>query len=331
MSPRLLSLSRFALILFLFWLARFAGAQQTAAPDAASGSILGTVTDIQDEIVPGAAVVLDGGSAGEQKTTTNANGFFSFPGVAPGVPHHVAIRAAGFADWTSPALELKPGEYKDLGSIHLTLSVAATTVTAVLPEKEIATEQVHVEETQRALGVLPEFYAVYTPHPAPLTPKLKFSLAWRTATDSITVLAAGFIAGIDQASDTPAYVEGARGYGERFGADYANNLTDVFLAGAVLPTVLHQDPRYYYQGSGSRGSRAWHAIRNPFVCRGDNGKWQPNVSSLGGYLASGAIANAYYPKSDRGAGLVMSTAGVDIGGDMISSLIQEFLVHRKKK
>lgn len=305
-------------------------AQQISAPE--SGSVIGTVTDAQDEIVPGATVVLESGAPGiQQKTTTNQNGFFSFTAVQPAASYHVSIQAGGFADWVSPAFAITPGQYKDFGSIRLTISVESTTVTAALPQEEIATQQVHLEEKQRALGVLPEFYAVYDPHPVPLTPKLKFSLAWRTASDSVTVAAAAFIAGIDQASDTPAYVQGAKGYGERFGANYANNLTDVFIAGAVLPTIFHQDPRYYYQGTGSRSSRIFHAIRNPFVCKGDNGKWQPNISSLGGYMASGAIANAYYPASSRGPGLVFSTTGVDIGADMLSSLIQEFIVHRPRK
>ena len=319
------------LFLFFGWFACAAMAQQTSAPKPRSGSIIGTVTDVQDEVVPGATVVLDGGGAsGQQKATTNQNGFFSFSAVQPGVPYHVTIHANGFVDWTSPPIQITPGQYLDMGSIRLTIFVAATTVTALSPE-EIATEQVHVAEKQRALGIIPAFYAVYDPHPAPLTPKLKFRLAYRTAIDLVTMLGTAFIAGIDQASDTPAYVQGMKGYGQRFGANYANDLTDVFIGGAILPTILHQDPRYYYQGTGSARSRTWHAIRNPFVCKGDNGQWQPNYSSLGGYLASGAIANSYYPTSNRGPGLVFTTAGIDIGADMANSIIQEFIVHRSKK
>jgi len=317
---------------FLSWFACTAMAQQISAPVPSTGSIIGTVTDVQEELVPGATVVLDGGGAsGQQKATTNQIGFFSFSAVQPGVSYHVTIHANGFADWTSPAVQIAPGQYKDLGSIRLTISVVATTVTAALPPEEIATQQVHVAEKQRALGFIPEFYAVYEPHPAPLTPKLKFSLAYHTMTDPMTLLASAFIAGVDQASHTPNYVEGAQGYGQRFGANYANGITDTFVGGAILPTILHQDPRYYVQGTGSKRSRMWHAIRNPFVCKGDNGQWQPNFSSLGGYVASGAIANTYYPTSNRGPGLVFSTAGVDIGANIANSIIQEFIVHRGNK
>ena len=221
-------------------------------PEPRSGSIIGTVTDVQDDVVPGATVVLDGGGAGgQQKATTNQNGLFSFSAVQPGVSYHVTIHANGFADWTSPAIQITPGQYMDLGSIPLTISVAATTVAAALPQEEIATEQVHVAEKQRALGFIPAFYAVYDPHPVPLTPKLKFRLAFRTATDPVTLLASAFIAGIDQATDRPDFVQGAQGYGQRYGANYANTLTDIFVGGAILPTILHQDPRYFYQGTGS--------------------------------------------------------------------------------
>ena len=319
------------LVFFLCWLACAATAQQASAPQPRSGSILGTVTDVQDELIPGATVVLDGdGAGGQQKTTANDDAFFSFSGVKPGIVYHVTVYADGFSDWTSPVIQIKPGQFMELGSIRLTISVAATTVTVAPPTEEIATAQIQIEEKQRAFGFIPAFYAVYDPNPAPLTRKLKFSLAYRTATDPMTLMASAFIAGLDQASATPNYVQGAKGYGQRFGANYAGGITDIFIGGALLPSILHQDPRYYVQGTGSTKSRMWHAFRNPFVCKGDNGQWQPNFSSLGGYFAAGAIANTYYPTSNRGAGLVFSTAGVDIGANIANSIVQEFLVHRGK-
>ena len=109
--------------------------------------------------------------------------------------------------------------------------------------------------------------------------------------------ASASLAGIDQAADTPNYVQGAKGYGERLGATYTDGFTDILIGGAVLPSLLHQDPRYFYQGTGTKKSRILHALSSPFICKGDNGRWQPNYSSVGGDLASGAISNAYYPAS----------------------------------
>jgi hypothetical protein len=104
--------------------------------------------------------------------------------------------------------------------------------------------------------------------------------------------------------------------------------TDIMVGGVILPSILHQDPRYFYQGAGTNKSRVLHALSYPFICRGDNGHLQPNYSSMGGYLASGAIANAYYPASNRGPGLVLNTALVDIGASMANGLLQEFVLRK---
>ena len=93
------------------------------------------------------------------------------------------------------------------------------------------------------------------------------------------------------------------------------------IGGAILPSLLHQDPRYYYQGTGSNKSRTLHALSSPFV-RGDNGQLQPNYSSLGGDLGSAALSNLYYPASNRGAGLVFSNFVLTTSERMLSSMFQ---------
>ncbi len=100
------------------------------------------------------------------------------------------------------------------------------------------------------------------------------------------------------------------------------------IGGAILPSLLHQDPRYFYQGTGSTKSRFWHAVSAPFICKGDNGKLQFNYSSIGGDLASGALSNVYYPTSDRGASLVFTGALITTGGRVANALAQEFILHR---
>jgi len=304
-------------------------AQQVAAPEPQTGSIVGTATDIRNDIIPGATAILQGPSANDKQTVTaNDNGFFTFSDVKPGVPYHIRVSAKGFADWVSPAITIKPGQYLELTDVDLKLAVAVTTVTAGANQVEIATEQVELAEKQRVLGFIPNFYVSYDQNPVPLTPKLKFRLATRVMVDPITILGTGFVAALDQAGDTPDYGQGWDAYGKRFGANYANGLTDIFVGGAILPSLLHQDPRYFYKGTGTNKSRTIYALLSPFRCRGDNGQWQPNYSSLGGYLASGAISNAYYPEADRGVGRVFSTFGVDVAANMANSLIQEFLLKK---
>jgi hypothetical protein len=304
-------------------------AQQVSAPAPQTGTLIGTVTDVNNDPVPGATVALEGPSdADHQSIETTDTGFFKLEHLNPGITYHVTIHAGGFEDWTSHEIILKPGEYTELTGIRLSIETAVTTVKAVVSTVEIATEQEREEEEQRVLGFIPNFYVVYDHDAAPLTSKLKFRLAFKTMTDPITILGSALVASVDQASNTYDYGQGWDAYAQRFGVNYANGLTEIVIGGAILPSILHQDPRYFYQGTGTTKSRIRHALINPFICRGDNGRQQFNYSSIGGYLASGAIANAYYPESDRGVGLVFSTAVLEIGADMASSLLQEFLLRK---
>lgn len=157
---------------------------------------------------------------------------------------------------------------------------------------------------------------------------MKFRLALKTSINPVTFLGSAFVATVDQAANTPDYGQGWESYGQRLGANYANGLTDIMIGGAILPSILHQDPRYFYQGTGTKKSRALHALSTPFICKGDNGRWHPNVSGLGGYLASGAIANVYYPTSNRGPGQMFTITFVDIAADMADGVLQEFVLRK---
>ena len=304
-------------------------AQQSSAPDPQTGTIFGTVTDVNGDAVPAANVVLEGASPSDRRTvTTNENGFFQLKNLNPGTPFHIAVTATGFADWTSHEIVLQPDQVLDLTDVNLQIAAVVTTVYAVSSE-QLAVEQVRAEETQRVFGFIPAFYVVYSHDAAaPLTTKLKFKLALRTSVDPFTFFGASFLAGINQAAGTPKYVEGFKGYGERSASIYANGFTNILISGAVLPSLLHQDPRYFYQGTGTKKSRILHALSSPFICKGDNGRRQPNYSSIGGDLASSAISNAYYPAANRGPGLVLQGTLVSIGGRMADTLIKEFLLSK---
>jgi hypothetical protein len=182
---------------------------------------------------------------------------------------------------------------------------------------------------QRVFGLIPNFFVTYDPHPVPLTTKLKFKLAYKADTDVVTFVGVAFMAGVYQAGSAPPdYQQGAKGYGQRVAAGLADTATDIFIGGAILPWLLRQDPRYFYQGTGTKKSRAFHAITAPYVCKGDNGKTQMNYSSLGGDLASGAISNLYYPESNRGAGLVLEGFLITTGVRTVNTLIQEFVLRK---
>jgi hypothetical protein len=309
--------------------------QLTLLPDAPKpqpGIIVGTVTDVNDDTVPGATVILEGPALKDPRTVvSNDRGFFEFNDVEPGTTYHVTISAQGFASWTSPAVILNPGQYTILAGSKLHIAEALTTITVNSPAaspEEIAAEQVKVEEHQRVFGIIPNFYVVYDHHAAPLTTKLKFELATKVVFDPVTIIGVGMIAAINQAGDVPNYGQGAQGYAKRYGASYADGFTDIMIGGAILPSLLHQDPRYFYQGAGTKKSRALHAISSTVICRGDDGSRQPNYSTIGGDLAAAAISTAYYPASDRTAGRVFTTALINTGERALSNLIQEFVLRR---
>lgn len=303
-------------------------AQVVGPPKPDKGHITGTVTDANGDTLSGATVALGGAVLTAPRTVlSNDEGFFEFGDLDPGT-YKVSIRANGFANWTSPDVIVKPGQYVILPGTELRIATAQTNVSVVYSQEEIATQQVKIEEQQRVLGIFPNFYVVYDKNPVPLTTKLKFHLAIRTSIDPVTIAGVGIFAAINQAADTPDYQQGWAAYGKRVGAAAADGFSDIMIGGAILPSLLHQDPRYYYQGTGTRKSRTFHALASPFVCKGDNGHTQPNYSSLGGDLASASISNAYYPASNRGAGLVFENVAISTGERMLSSLIQEFLLHR---
>jgi hypothetical protein len=304
-------------------------AQQTAAPNSQPASISGTVTDVNDGVVPGAKVVLEGPLVTERRTAVaRDDGSFNFSDLSPGVPYHITISADDLVDWASPIVVLNPGQYLFLTDTKLKLSAGITSVTVYASPDQIAVAQVKLEEQQRAFGFIPNFYVVYDANPAPLTAKLKFSLSLKTSIDPVTFAGVAFLAGINQAADTPNYVLGAKGYGQRFGVVYAGGFTDIMFGGAILPSLLHQDPRYYYLGTGTKKSRTLHALASPFICKGDNGRWEPNYSTVGGDLISASISNAYYPTSNRGASLVFANVGINTAERVSADLVQEFVLRK---
>jgi hypothetical protein len=290
--------------------------------------ITGTVTDTNGDTLARANVVLRDADHKQVSTVLSEdNGAFQFQQLPAGT-YSVAISAQEFTNWSSPDITLNAGQYFILTGSQLRIATATTSVNVSDSSVEVATEQVKVEESQRALGFIPNFYVVYEPSPAPLTTKLKFHLAMKTSSDVVTIVGVAALAGMNQAGDTPDYPQGAKGYGERVGAVAANGLSDIMIGGAILPSLLHQDPRYYYQGTGTTKSRTLHALSSPFICRGDNGKLQLNYSSMGGDLGSAALSNVYYPASNRGAGLVFSNFFLTTGERMLSSVLQEFVIGR---
>jgi hypothetical protein len=316
-------------LIFLASVVPAATAQQYRGQDLQHGVISGTVTDVNEDVVPGAVVILQNFATGEKRSIVSGeNGSYTFGNLRPGGRYLVTIIAEGFVTWTSPPVTIAEGQFQFVTGSKLHIAGEAASVTVHASSEPTATEQVEIEERQRVFGFIPNFYVVYDHDAVPLSTKLKFSLALRAGTDPVFFAAVAFTAGLDQAGDTPNYGQGAKAYGQRVGAIYANGIVDIMVGEAILPSLLHQDPRYFYQGTGTKRSRVFHALSSAFICRGDSGKWEPNYSNIGGDLAAGALSNTYYPRSNRGAGIVFENALITSGGRMANGLVQEFLLRR---
>jgi hypothetical protein len=211
--------------------------------------------------------------------------------------------------------------------VVLPIAAATTEVTVSGNPAELAEEQVHLAVEQRVLGVLPNFYSTYDWNAPPLDAPRKFELALHSVSDPVAFLGAGFVAGVEQANGSyRGYGGGMGGYGKRFGAAYANDAVGRMLSSAVFPALFHQDPRYFYKGTGSKTSRLFYAISGAVMTRSDKGHWQPNYSHLLGTLGAGAVANLYYPAGDRGLRLTLVNWAIGTAGHAGNDLLREFVL-----
>ena len=289
--------------------------------------VMGTVTDVNGDVIPNATVVLKEVESNDPRTIlTTENGMFEFHDVTPGITYQLSISAKDYEGWMSTPIILNPDQFKIVTGIQLRIPPFRITVDVHYDPAKVATEQFKAEEKQRVFGIIPNFYVSYERDPAPLTIGMKFNLALKVSTDPITAAGVFLIATAKQAGNTPNYGQGWGAYGKRFGAVAVDGFSDIMIGGAILPSLLHQDPRYFYQGTGTTVSRFRHAVFSPFVARADNGKSQPNYSTLGGVLASSSLANLYYPRSNRGAGLVFGNFAIGVAERVGATLAQEFLV-----
>jgi hypothetical protein len=308
-------------------------AQDSASQNATKpGSIVGTILDQEGTVGAGAVVRLSSqdGSFSREVESGN-NGQFSFSNVPPG-PFNISVSAEGFGNQEF-AGELASGQTFLVPAIVISI---ATVVTAVdvkvsVDPVEVATEEIKIQEQQRVLGFIPNFYVSYKQDAAPLTTKLKFQLAWKSSTDPITIAGTAFLAGLQQAGDQYSeFGQGAQGYGKRFGAAYGDVFVSTFLSGAVFPSILKQDPRYFYQGTGGTRSRLLHAMANSVWCKGDNGRWQVNYSNIAGSFGGAAVASTYYPTKNQVSNIFLNGL-VRMGESSLAGFFQEFVARKLTK
>ncbi|HEY4362192.1 MAG TPA: carboxypeptidase-like regulatory domain-containing protein [Bryobacteraceae bacterium] len=302
--------------------AQSCAAQTSSAP----GTIRGTVTDSSGSMVEAAIVRLQApGSTALRTTLTDQTGSFHFSAVEPGA-YTLTITAGDFTD-EKTNISVVSGENPPLPPIVLQIAPAISSVDVTLPPHELAVQQVHAEEKQRLLGIVPNFYVTYDPNAAPLTATQKFHLGLRTLIDPATILGNAASAGIQQWRNTTdrQFGQGMEGYGKRFGVDYAASVTHVLIGHTLTQSVFHQDPRYFYKGTGSLRSRFLYAVGTAFVAKGDNGHWQPDYSDMIGGLAAQEILSPLHSDTSRPGLRAFHGFLLGFGGRATDHLTQEFI------
>ena len=291
-----------------------------------SASISGSVVDQSDAPVVNARITLVGpDDRGGRVTLSGAEGRYRFDGLPAG-SFRIRVRSHGFAVFTSEPAGLVDRQDYLVPKAVLLVATASTEVNVKENDPRVADEQIRAEEKQRLFGLVPNFYTSFVPDAASLNTRQKYSLALRDTLDPTRFVGTAVGAIIQQANNTyPGYGKGAAGYGKRYAALYGDGLIGDVLSHAVFPSLLHQDPRYFYQGTGSFKSRFGHAISFAVVTRNDKGQTVPNYSYLLADLGSGALSNLYYPHADRGVGLVFINAAIGFGGRAAGSLVREFI------
>jgi hypothetical protein len=189
-----------------------------------------------------------------------------------------------------------------------------------------AEEQIKEQEKQRTLGVLPAFNISYRADAVSLTAGQKLKLSFRSATDPVAFAAAAAVAGYHEAEDDDTgFGWGPEGYGKRVGAAYLDAFDGTIIGNGILPSILHQDPRYFRLGHGTTMHRLLYALATNVICKHDNThKWEPNYSNVAGNIISGAISNLYYPSSQSGIGQTLTNGLVVTAEGGAGSIFQEF-------
>jgi hypothetical protein len=182
----------------------------------------------------------------------------------------------------------------------------------------------------------------------PLTVGQKFKVVALGNFDPVQYPWWGLLSAISQAENSePQYGQGWVAYAKRYGITAGDSSVENFMVGALFPSILHQDPRFYQSSSGGYAHRAGYAVSRIFVTRTDSGRAQFNYSEIFGSAFAAAVSTySYHPgstyistptnphlfvPSDRTLSNTASVWATQVGLDTITIVVKEFWpdVHRK--
>lgn len=190
-----------------------------------------------------------------------------------------------------------------------------------------ATSSPVVGNPHNIAGFVPNFFVTdeKAETARPLTTKEKFNISWHQMSDLSAHVGNALQAGFQQAADgQPHYGEGWGAYGERYLAAEGDQVSASLFIYGVLPSLLHDDPRYFRRGQGSFVSRSWYAVSRTVVTRKDSGGDTFNIPQVLGQLIQGGISTAYYPRQDRTVAGVFKNWGINLSYSSAYAVVREF-------
>jgi Carboxypeptidase regulatory-like domain len=302
-------------------------ASRTPAGEQGVGAISGTVLGTSNDVIQGARVVLTDQSSGKQREMQSGpNGEFMFSGLGSGT-YQVIVTGGGMKTWASPRLDLHSGESRIVSQIVLPIASASTSVTVTADKETLSEQQVQIAVEQRIWKVFPNFYSSYDWNAPPMMPKQKFHLALRSMIDPMTFAGVAGVAGAQQMYNVfPDFGGGIEGYAKRYGAAYVNDFSARMLTSAVYASIFHQDPRYFYKGTGSIPSRTMYAVSRVVITRDDSGRSRPNYSRLLGVFTASALSNLYYPSDKSVLFLTLTNGAIELASHAGTNVVREFLL-----
>jgi hypothetical protein len=181
-------------------------------------------------------------------------------------------------------------------------------------------------DDKHILGVVPNYGTVNEPSKTyePLTAGEKFMIATHDSFDPYNWVITGLYAGVYQKENEYAFPQGGVGYAQRYAVTFADATISTYISEGIFPVMLHEDPRYFRLGEGTKWHRIAYALTRVLVTRTDSGGWRFNNSEIEGNLIAAGISNLYYPPVDRGLGFTIEKFGIGVISDAGFNVLKEF-------
>jgi hypothetical protein len=195
---------------------------------------------------------------------------------------------------------------------------------------EHATQPQQIDK--RVFGVLPNYRTADGALPyRPITRTQKMTIAAKDSFDWPVYITSGLFSTLYQLEDqNPSFGQGMKGYAKRYGTAYGDQMIGNMMTEGIMPSLLHEDPRYFRRGVGTKKSRFAYALTRIFVTRTDSGGRRFNFSEVVGNAGAVAISNAYYPDT-RNFSDNIQKLGIQLATDAFSQVAKEFWPDIKRK